>query len=141
MDARKGRKRERMKPTDLKDIYLGAVEKDYGSDVKVYLINTSDEPQTVLLSQGAHAGDLDGVMDLGQSKYRKIVIPARGSTQIDHMDDAGQLEFMTTYTLRAGDHEYFDEINHRSFSKERNVDIPILNENGYLGGFSRTVRF
>lgn len=126
-----------MRTANLPDIYLGAVEKDYCSDVRVYLVNVASEPRTVLLKQGAHAGDLDGVMDLGASNFREIFIPAKGATLIDHMDDAGQLDFMTSYTLKVGQHEYLDEINHRSFSKQKIVEIPTLNERGYLGRFGR----
>ena len=86
-----------MKDTDLNGIYLGAVEKDNGYDVKVYLINISDKPKILQLLQGSFQGDEDGLLDLGHSPYKEIIVPANGYIQIDHMDDPGQLDFTTYY--------------------------------------------
>jgi len=126
-----------MVKTDLKDIYLGAVEKDGGWDVKVYLINTGDKERTVQLLQGSFDGTGDVLLDLGHSTYKKIIIPAKGSVQIDHMDDAGQLDFTTYYNIKVGDTEYIEQINGWSFYGDKEVDIPIINEKGYFGGFGK----
>ena len=75
--------------------------------------------------------------DLGKSPYKQITIPAKGFLQIDHMDDAGQLDFTTYYNIKIGDTEYIEQINGWSFSKEKMADIPILNETGYFSGFSQ----
>ncbi len=123
--------------TDLKDIYLGAVEKDGGWDVKVYLINTGDKERTVQLLQGSFDGTGDALINLGHSSYKKIIIPAKGSVQIDHMDDAGQLDFTTYYNIKVGDTEYIEQINGWSFYGDKEVDIPIINEKGYFGGFGK----
>jgi hypothetical protein len=53
------------------------------------------------------------------------------------MDDAGQLDFTTYYNIKISDTEYIEQINGWSFSKEKLVDIPILNEKGYFSGFSK----
>ncbi len=126
-----------MEKTDIEDIYLGAVEKDKGWDVKVYIINTSDVSKELQLLQGSFQGDTDSLLDLGKSPYKQITIPAKGFLQIDHMDDAGQLDFTTYYNIKIGDTEYIEQINGWSFSKEKMADIPILNETGYFSGFSQ----
>lgn len=127
-----------MVETNLENIYLGAVETKGGWDVKVYIINTSDEPKTLLLLQGSFQGDTDGLLDLGHSPYKQIVIPAKESLQIDHMDDAGQLDFTTYYNIKVGDTEYLEQISGRSFFPEdKLVDIPILNKKGYFAGFGK----
>lgn len=126
-----------MEKTDLESIYLGAVEKDNGWDVKVYVINTSDTPKDLQLLQGSFQGDTDSLIDLGGSKYKQITIPAKGFIEIDHMDDAGQLDFTTYYNIKSGNTEYVEQINGWSFSKEKLVDIPILNEKGYFSGFGK----
>lgn len=124
--------------TDLKDIYLGAVEKSSGWDVKVYIINTSNEIKTLQLLQGSFDGNSDTVLDLGHSSYKEITIPAKTAIQIDHMDDAGELDFTTYYNIRVGENEYVEQINGWSFfSKDQMVDIPILNEKGYFSGFGK----
>ena len=125
-----------MTETDLKDIYLGAVEKNGGWDVKVYLINTSNKPQILKLMQGSFQGDTDGFLDLGHSDYKKMLIPAKGYLQIDHMDDAGQLDFTTYYNIKIGGNEYIEQINGTSFFGKL-ANIPILNEMGYLSGFGK----
>jgi len=123
--------------TDLTGIYLGAVEKNKGWDVKVYVINISEEPKSIEILQGSFQGDTDGLLDLGHSPYKEITIPAKGFFQIDHMDDAGQLDFTTYYTLRVGDTEYIEQINGWSFQEDKMVDIPILDEKGYFSGFGK----
>jgi hypothetical protein len=122
-----------MNTTDLENIYLVAFEKENPKelDIDVCLINLSDKPQVLQIMQGSFEGDMDGVLDLGHSKYKTITIPAMGFQKIDHFDDEGQLDFTTSYTIKAGDREYFDQISGRTFYGEW-VDIPILNVKGYL---------
>jgi hypothetical protein len=122
--------------TDLSEIFLGAIEKNNCSDVKVYLLNTSTTPKTLLLLQGSFQGDVDGLMNLGSSPYKEITVPAMGFVQIDHMDDAGQLDFTTHYTVKDKEHEYVTQINGWSFFHEdKLVELPFLKERGYLSGF------
>ena len=55
-----------MEKTDIEDIYLGAVEKDKGWDVKVYIINTSDVSKELQLLQGSFQGDTDSLLVSGK---------------------------------------------------------------------------
>jgi len=124
--------------TDLPHVYLGAVEKKGNVfDVRVYLINVSDEKKVVYLMQGSFDGTGDKLIDLGHSKYKEIKIPAKGFVEIDHMGDMGELDFTTFYNLRVGDTEYLEQINGWSLSNDKLVDIPVLNQRGYLGGFRK----
>lgn len=135
---KKEAEKKEMPKTDLPCIYLGAVEKkgkDF--DVRVYLINISNEDKIVYLMQGSFQGDEDGLVDLGHSKYKEIKIQAKGFTEIDHMRDMGEMDFTTFYNLKVEDTEYLEEINGWSLSKDRLVDIPVLNQKGYLGGFGK----
>ncbi len=129
-----------MTDTDIKDIYLGAIEKNGGWDVRVYIINTSNENKTVQLLQGSFQGGEEGVLDLGHSRYKEIEVPQKGYVEIDHMDDAGQLDFTTYYNIRVGDNEYLAEINGWSFPKDKLDDVPILNAKGYFSGFGKVGR-
>lgn len=126
-----------MVESDLKDIYLGAVETDNLNDVRVYIINISDEPKTVQLLQGSFDGDDDGLLDLGHSPYKDLIIPAKGFVEIDHMEDGGELDFTTHYNIRFGDTEYMEDISGRSFLYHKPVVIPILNKKGYFSGFNK----
>lgn len=124
--------------TDLNGLYLGALNHDNGWDVKVYLINISDQSIGVKLLQGSFQGDEDTLIDLGHSKHRALIIPAKGYVEIDHMDDPGQLDFTTYYNLLVGRTVYYADVSGRSFdSNAGEVKIPLLNEKGYLAGFGR----
>ena len=129
--------KQHTKETDLKGIYLGAVEKDGGWNVKVYIINTSDESKELELLQGSFNGNADELMDLGHSPYKGVTIPAKSYVEIDHMDDPGELDFTTYYNIKIGDVEYIEQINGWSFRKDKLVEIPILNQRGYFSGFGR----
>lgn len=129
--------KQHTKETDIKDIYLGAVEKDGGWNVKVYIVNTSHESKELQLLQGSFNGNADAVMDLGHSPYKAITIPAKSYVEIDHMDDPGELDFTTYYNIRIGDVEYIEQINGWSFMKDKLVEIPILNQKGHFSGFGR----
>jgi hypothetical protein len=129
--------------TDLEGIYLAAFERDNPNarlDLDVYILNLSDSPRTLELCQASFQGDLDGLLDLGHSRYKTVVIQPKAFLKIDHFDDDGQLDFTTAYNIRVGDDQYFDQINGWSFSKDRLVDIPVLDARGYLGGFSKAGR-
>lgn len=127
-----------MKTTDLPYIYLGAVKKEGDIfDMRVYLINISSEDKNAYLMQGSFDGGGDELIDLGHSKYKEIKIPAKGFIEIDHMRDMGELDFTTFYNLKVGDTEYLEQINGWSLSEDRLVDIPILNQKGYLGGLGK----
>jgi hypothetical protein len=125
-----------MQETDLKDIYLGAVEKNNLNDVCVYIINTSNESKIIKLLQSSVQGDTEGLLDLGKSSYEDVLIPANGFIKIDHMDDGGQLDFTTSYNIKVGKTEYFESINGHSFDKKP-VDIPMLNQKGFFSGFRK----
>lgn len=129
---------ENVKTTELTDIYLGAVQKEGNIfDVRVYLVNISDEDRNVCIMQGSFDGSGDVLIDLGHSSYKEIKIPGKGFIEIDRMSDMGELDFTTYYNIKIGDIEYLEEINGWSFSEEKLVDIPILNQRGYLGGFGK----
>ncbi|MDO8559062.1 MAG: hypothetical protein Q7R84_01905, partial [bacterium] len=124
--------------TDLPYIYLGAIEKEGDVfDVRVYLINIANEDKVVYLMQGSFDGAGDELINLGHSKYKEIKIPAKGFIEIDHMSDMGEMDFTTFYNLKVGDTEYLEQINGWSLSKDRLIDIPVLNQRGYLGGFGK----
>lgn len=126
----------------LKNLYLGAIkgvaEKDgrREPDLRVYLINTSDEVKTLELVQSSFQGDSDGILDLGHSRNKEINIPAKGFVQIDRMNDEGQLDFTTAYTIKIGDDTYFDQIDWLSFSGSKLKNVPILNKEGFLSDFN-----
>lgn len=128
-----------MVTTDLKNIYLGAVENNGDIwSVKVYLTNTSGKPKTVQQLQGSFAADIfEPVMDLGHSPYKEITIPAKAFIQIDQMNDWGELDFTTYYNIKDGENVYLEQINGWSFWKDRVIKIPIINEIGYFGGFGK----
>lgn len=123
--------------TDLKNIYLGVVNKENSYDVKVYIINDSEDVKIIKLLQGSFQGDNDNFSDLGHSSYKEIKIPSKGYFQIDYMDDPGQLDFTTYYTIESDNEKYIQEINGWSFSNDKLIDLPIVKEKGYLFDFNK----
>jgi len=123
--------------TDLKNIYLGVINKENGYNVKVYIINDFEKVKTIQLLQGSFQGDNDNFFDLGHSPYKEINIPAKGYFQIDYMDDPGQLDFTTYYNIKVDDEIYIQEINGSSFPKDKLANLPIIKEKGYLLGFNK----
>ncbi|WIM10075.1 hypothetical protein [Enhydrobacter sp.] len=131
-----------MDHTDLPNVFLGAFENENSRelDIDICIVNLGDEPLTLGMCSGSFAGDMDGLMELGHSRYRQIVVPARGTTKVDHFSDEGELDFTTFYNIRVGSVQYLAEINGWNFGKDKLADIAPLQRSGYLVGFGRVGR-
>ena len=120
------------------NLYLAAIDRNKGWDVSVYVVNTSKESQTISIKQTSFMGDTDNLLELPGSDYKQILVPGESYFQIDHMDDAGQLDFTTAYTITIGDEIYFEQINGWSFSDKNMKNVPFLNEKGYFAPFMKS---
>jgi hypothetical protein len=137
-DAKSPINEEAMPKTNLKGVYLAVFENENSQaldDINVCIINLSDKPQPLMHSQGSFQGDMDGILDLGHSRDKKLTIPANGSAKIDHFSDAGELDFTTCYTVKVGRREFSACIDGWIFLRKKEIDIPMLNRRGYLLGF------
>jgi hypothetical protein len=128
-DAKSPANEEAVPKTNLKGVYLAVFENENSQevDIDVCITNLSDEPQTLMHSQGSFQGDMDGILDLEHSRDKKLTIPAKGSAKIDHFSDAGELDFTTCYAVKVGRREFSACIDGWIFVRKKEIDIPVLN--------------
>jgi hypothetical protein len=128
-----------MERTDLPNVFLGAFENQNSQelDIDVCIVNLGDEPIMLEMCSGSFAGDMDGLMELGRSRYRQIEVPAMGTTKVDHFSDEGELDFTTFYNIRIGSVQYLAQINGWDLQRDKLVDIAPLGRSRCLVGFCR----
>jgi hypothetical protein len=125
--------------SDLPGIYLAALDNStrYELNIGLLLGNFSESPREVLLSLTAFSGDSDGVLVLGGTGYQQIFLPPRDFVAIDKLTDEGQLDFATTYTIKAEDSYFMQQVGYYQLQRRNWVSIPFFCRDGYLSGFSK----
>ena len=80
-------------------LFLAAIEEGKGEawHIDVYLVNPTSQAFEVALIGSSFQGDIDGLVDLGSSKEKKLILIPKSSVQIDKFTDGGELDFTTTY--------------------------------------------